>query len=149
MATLIEALTDTHRMPVVDAASVDAFLTPAAGECAHAVLFFAGDPAQRPESLDVAVVLPELVATFRGRLRAAVVARAAEDALKPRSHVQVLPSLVVVRDGAVLGVLPRILDWSDYTARLAVLLAPEAAPMAAPSAGPKVAFRHVSREATP
>ena len=64
---------------------------PGRGRPAHALLFFTGDPAQRSEAADVAVVLPELLAAFAGRLRAAIIARAAEAALAPRFRVVVLP----------------------------------------------------------
>ncbi|MFL5288778.1 MAG: hypothetical protein ACJ8AW_49455 [Rhodopila sp.] len=143
MSPLIAALSSRHGMPTVDAGSIDAFLTPAAGEPPHALLFFIGDPAQRGESNDVAVILPELLAAFPGRLRAAVVARSAEDALKPCFHVQVVPSLVLTRGGAPLGVMPRIRDWSDYLATLRTLLDPAAPEMAAP-ARPQVEFRYTN-----
>nr|WP_284701406.1 hydrogenase accessory protein [Rhodoplanes tepidamans] len=128
---------ERYDLPVVDAASIDAVLAPAAGAPAHVLLFFAGDPAAHRETPDVAVVLPELLAAFRGRLRAAVVARTAEDTLKRRFHVAVLPSLVMTRGTEPLGVLPRICDWADYTARIAVWLDPSA-PVLAPSRGPQV-----------
>jgi hydrogenase-1 operon protein HyaE len=143
MSSLIASLASRHGIPTVDEHSIDAFLAPAAGESAHTLLFFTGDPAQRSESSDVAVVLPELLAAFPGRLRAAVVARSAEDTLKTRFHVQILPSLVVTRGPAPLGVLPRIRDWSDYVATLQTLLAPAAPEMTAP-VRPQVEFRHTN-----
>ncbi len=133
MSALIAALTTRHGLPVVDAETLDAFLTPAAGEPQHALLFFTGDPDQRSDSGDVAVVLPELLAAFPGRYRAAVVARPAEAALKARCRVEVLPSLVVLRGASVLDVLPRIRDWSDYLDRLAAALRPDAPDYTAPS----------------
>jgi hydrogenase-1 operon protein HyaE len=143
MSSLIDSLSSRHGIPTVDEHSIDAFLAAAAGEPLHTLLFFTGDPAQRSESNDVAVVLPELLATFQGRLRAAVVARPAEDRLKTRFHVQILPSLVVTRGAAPLGVLPRIRDWSDYMAALQTLLDPAAPEMAAP-VRPQVEFRHTN-----
>jgi hydrogenase-1 operon protein HyaE len=143
MSPLIAALSSRHGIPTVDAGSIDAFLAPAAGEPSHALLFFTGDPAQRGESNDVAVILPELLAAFPGCLRAAVVARAAEEALKPRFHVHVVPSLVVTRGGALLGVMPRIRDWSEYLATLRTLLNPAAPEMAA-AARPQVEFRYTN-----
>ena len=133
MSALIAALTTRHGLPVVDAETLDAFLTPAAGEPQHALLFFTGDPDQRSDSGDVAVVLPELLAAFPGRYRAAVAARPAEAALKARCRVEVLPSLVLLRGASVLDVLPRIRDWSDYLDRLAAALRPDAPDYAAPS----------------
>ncbi len=122
---------------------IDAFLAPARDECANTLLFFTGDPALRSESADVAVVLPELLAFFRGHLRAAVIARSAEDALKARFHVQVVPSLVFTRGPAPLGVMPRIRDWSDYVATIQSLLDPGAPEMPAP-VRPQVEFRHTN-----
>lgn len=133
----VDSLMTRHGLPLVDRDSVDAFLAPAAGEPPHALLFFTGDPATHRETGDVAVVLPELLAAFRGRLHAAVVARTAEKALERRFHVAVLPSLVVTRGAEVIGVLPRVCDWADYTARIAAWLDP-AAPVMSPSEGPRV-----------
>ena len=65
-----------------DTETLDAFLASAAGESEHVLLFFTGDPDQRNDSGDVAVVLPELLAAFPGRFRAGVIARSAEAALK-------------------------------------------------------------------
>jgi hydrogenase-1 operon protein HyaE len=144
MSALIAALGERHGIPTVDAASAEAFLAPAAGEAAHALLFFTGDAAQRPETPDVAVVLPELLAAFPNRLRAAVVAREAEEALKARFRVTVFPSLAVTRGTVLLGVMARIREWSDYLDTLQALLAPDAPPMA-PAAGPAVRITHVGR----
>jgi len=112
---LIRALTDRVGFPVLDAGTVDGFL--AAGSPEHALLFFTGDPVQRPEAADVA--------------------RAAEPALMPRFRVAVLPSLVVTRGTDPVGVLPRVRDWSDYLARIEVYLAPDA-PVLPPAARPDV-----------
>ncbi|RAI43099.1 hydrogenase accessory protein [Rhodoplanes roseus] len=134
---LLDSLLRRHGLPVVDQDGIDAFLMPAAGEPPHALLFFTGDPATHREVGDVAVVLPEILSAFRGRLRAAVVARSAERALDRRFHVAVLPSLVLTRGIEPIGVLPRICDWSDYVARITAWLDP-AAPVMALSAGARV-----------
>lgn len=123
---LIDALATRHRLPTVDETTIDAFLAPAPGEAEHALLFFTGDPATRAETLDVAVVMPELLAAFRGRLRGAVAARSAEATLAPRFRVAVHPSLVVVRAGEPVAVLPKIRDWSDYVETIEAALAPDA-----------------------
>jgi hydrogenase-1 operon protein HyaE len=141
MSALIASLASRHGIPTVDAGSIDAFLAPSAGECAHVLLFFTGDPVQRGESNDVAVILPELLGTFAGSLRAAVVAREAEEALKSRFHVAVFPSLVMVRGAATLGVMARILDWSDYIATVHRLLDPTATALQRDEK-PRVVFTH-------
>ena len=123
---LMAALADRYGLPTVDRATVDAFLAPAEGEAAHTLLFFAGDPASRVETLDVAVVFPEILATFQRRLRGGVIARAAETELASRFHVAVFPSLVVTRGPATVAVLPKIRDWSDYMDKIEAALVPDA-----------------------
>jgi len=136
---LIRALAARSGLPFVDESSIEAFLATAANEPPHTILFFTGDPAERTESHDVAVVLPELLAAFPGRLRAAVVMRQAEEALKARFHVQVVPSLVVTRGAIQLGVMPKIRDWCDYVATIERCLTPGAPPLAPrPQAGVRI-----------
>jgi hydrogenase-1 operon protein HyaE len=138
---LLRALTERHGLPLVDAQNIDAFLAPAADESPHALLFFTGDPAQRAETTDVAAVLPEILSAFSGRLRGAVVTREAEAALKSRFHVFVLPSLVVTRGLDPVGVLPKILDWSEYREKIEASLDPDA-PVLVAGKGPKIEFTH-------
>lgn len=144
---LLRALSQAYGVVPVDETSIDAFLEPAPGRPAHAILFFAGDPAQRSETHDVAIILPQLVEAFAGRLRAAIVAPAAEDALKGRFGVCIFPSLVVTRGGEPLGVLPKVYDWADYLTRIDALLRPQTPPLAA-SAGPRVQITFSGRETT-
>ncbi|MDR3494883.1 MAG: hydrogenase accessory protein [Ancalomicrobiaceae bacterium] len=148
MTHLIDRLTSVHGLPLVDETTVDVFLAASDGESAHAILFFTGDPTERTDSFDVAVVLPELVAVFAGRYRAAVIARSAEKALMPRFQVMVLPSLAVTRGGTIVGVLPRIRDWSEYVEKLAAWLAPDT-PALRPAGRPKVEITHNGKEIAP
>ena len=141
MSALIEALATRHRLPTVDAGTIDLFLQPAAGESEHVLLFFTGDAAQRNDTNDVAVVLPELLAAFGRRFRAAVVSRRDEDALKGQFQVMVMPSLVVTRGQTVLNVIPRIRDWSEYVEILQAALDP-AAPAMQPITRPRVEITH-------
>ena len=140
-SALIRALATRHGLPTVDASSIEAFLAPGRDEPEHAILFFTGDPVQRGESDDVAVVLPQILAAFAGRVRAAVVARAAEDALKARFHVFVLPSLAITRGAIPIAVIPKIKDWSDYVRIVGEALAPDA-PAMKTGDGPKTKFSY-------
>lgn len=142
---LVRALGERQGLPVVDETSIDAFLAPAAGEAENTLLFFTGDPAQRPEADDVAVVFPEILQAFQGRLRGAVVRRSAEDKLKARFNVVVMPSLVVTRREHAVGVIGKIRDWSEYMQKIGAFLAPDA-PVMVPSGGPKVAITHAGKE---
>ncbi|MGJ4946555.1 hydrogenase accessory protein [Bradyrhizobium sp. HKCCYLS1011] len=109
-------------LPEVDASNIDDFLT--AADCAGgvAVLFSAGDPVRFPEVLDVAIVLPELITAFQGRLHGAVIAREAEATLGERFGVRVQPSLIFCRGGETLGLIAKIQDWSVYVERISRLI---------------------------
>ena len=71
---LIERLTTEYDVPEVGLDEHEAFI----GQPGMIVLFFAGDPKRYKETTDVAVVLPELLKAFDGRLRAALVRTDAE-----------------------------------------------------------------------
>lgn len=118
----IEALVLRHRLPHVDEASLGRFLEDAEADDRAALLFFPGEIGRRPESSDVATVVPELLKAFDQRLVGAVVARHAESALKLRFRVTVEPSLVLLRGRRTVGVIPRILDWSAYLTTIEELL---------------------------
>ena len=89
-------------------------------ETAHGdwILLFAGDPSGRPEVADLAVILPEIVKDRAGALKFAVIDRADEEALAAEMGVFVRPTLVFLREGAVMGVIPRVKDWGYYAQML-------------------------------
>jgi hydrogenase-1 operon protein HyaE len=140
---LLNALVERHNLPVVDELSIDGFFA-SSGDGPHALLFFSGSEAPRPESSDVAVLFPELLKVFAGKLLGAVVAPEAEARLKTRFQVFVFPSLVLTRDGQPVAVLPKILDWADYNQKIAAALAPDAPVLAGPQ-GPKTQFAFVQQ----
>jgi len=111
-------------LPIVDDATVDDFIAQTADV---ALLFFRGDAERFPEADDLAVIVPELVAGFPGRLRAAEVARAAEPSLMARFGVEVCPSLVFARPGRTLAAIAKVHDWSHYIAQIGAVLAAEEA----------------------
>ena len=119
MHALINRLIDEFGYPLLDAANLDAFCD-APGD---AVLFCAGDPVQYPECLDVAVVLPEILRAFPGRFRASISCTELESPLQLRYGFNRWPTLVFLRDGAYVGVISGIQDWSIYLARIDALLA--------------------------
>lgn len=93
----------------VTAETIDAFLDLGG----PALLLFTGDPAQRPEAQDVAVVAGELARGVNG-LRIGVVTGAAPDAVKLRFKVSVVPTVVLLEGGQVKSSLERLQDWSVY-----------------------------------
>jgi hydrogenase-1 operon protein HyaE len=126
---LLARLVDRHGAQRIQLDTLEAFES-AAGD---AVLLFSGDPVRFPEALDVAVVLPELLASAGRPLRIGVVPREIEDAVARRWAVQRWPSLVFLRGGQYLGTLSGMQDWDVYQARLAEVLG--AAPGRRPGIG--------------
>ncbi|MDF0600226.1 hydrogenase accessory protein [Psychromarinibacter sp. C21-152] len=93
-------------------------------------LFVPGDPRRNLESADVAVILPELRIAFQRAFDCAVVGDGAETELREAVRVLKTPSLIFFRDGAFLGGIPKVRDWSDYLARIPQILSAEPAPVA-------------------
>lgn len=130
LARLDEALRrmeDRHAFERICAASqVDSAL--AAG--GYVVLLLTDDPQRSPESLDVAVVLPEALASLQLSARRLVADAQMSPELARRYGVQRYPAVVVLRDGAYLGTLSGILDWRPFLEQLGRLA------MSAPSRPP-------------
>lgn len=148
MSSHISALLARAGAPMLDESNAADFLGAAKADESF-LLFFCGDPAQRPEALDVAVIFPELLRAFKGRLRGAVVAAGAEKALGSRYGVDVLPALVIVRGnasiGASIGVISRVRDWSEYLEKIEAFLDPEGAPPG--RQGPRVTITYSNKGA--
>jgi hydrogenase-1 operon protein HyaE len=101
---------ERYAYPVLDEGNFDDFLS----SHHEVVLFFAENPKQFPESDDVAMILPELVKAFEGRLQAALISRKAERRLQSRYGFNTWPALVFLRDGEYLGVINQVQNWDDY-----------------------------------
>ncbi len=119
--TLLAQLQTRHGLPLLDADGYDLFVH------GHdtVVLFFANDPVMFPESHDVAVILPELLKTFAGRLHGAVIDKSIERELQARFRFTSWPSLVFLRGGEYLGVITGIKDWAEYGQEFIRILAAE------------------------
>jgi len=76
------------------------------------VVLLTDDPARNPESWDLAVVLPELLKAFAGRLAAASMMPAAARETAARYGVGRYPSLLFLRGGDYVGVLEGMYDWA-------------------------------------
>jgi len=118
---LLEQLQSRYAYPLLDADSYDHFVY--GNE--NVVLFFCNDPVQFLESNDVAVILPELVKAFSGRLQAAVIAKPIERELQTRFRFTGWPSLVFLRNGEYLGVITGIRNWQEYKQETAGILTAE------------------------
>jgi hydrogenase-1 operon protein HyaE len=117
----IRRLTEHHHYPLLDEANLDAYVA----QRDHLVLFFSENPAKFPESNDVAMILPELVKAFAGRLEAALIAPAAQQALQRRYGFSQWPALVFLRRGAYLGAITQMRNWDDYLREIEQLLQAE------------------------
>lgn len=126
---LVSRLTEEFGYPsLASMAEVSAF---AEAPGVHAI-FVPGDATRNLESPDVAVIFPELRQAFQNRFDCAVAADAVETELREATQVFKTPSLLFYRDGALIGAIPKVRDWSDYVERIThFLAAPAAAPVPA------------------
>lgn len=120
MSAILESLAAQDGCEVVRNADLDAFLE----SHPRALLFLTGDTVQRPEGLDVAVVVRELLMAYRDRIVVGLVDRRDEAVVMPRFGVVVLPAVVYVRDGEALELVARMRDWPVFAQACDRLLAP-------------------------
>jgi hydrogenase-1 operon protein HyaE len=98
-----------------------------------AMVVFAEDPERYKETLDMAVIVPELAACRAGAFRVALLPPAASRTLASRYGFARWPAFVMLRDGHYLGAVDGIRDWDVYLGELDRLLA--AAPTRPPTVG--------------
>lgn len=119
MSEILDGLAAQEGCEIVRKADLDAFLA----VHPRTLLFLTGDTVQRPEGLDVAVVVREMLAKYAGRLSVALVDRRDEAAVMPRFGVVVLPAVVYVRDGQPVELVARMRDWPVFVQACERLLA--------------------------
>lgn len=110
----------------VDQGNLPSFLN--SGSPLSAVLF-TGDKNRKREAHDVAVVIRELRQFYGDNLQVGIVTQESERALMPVFGILRLPSLVFLRDGGVLDVVPAIQDWSVYAEKARGYLAGGGTPL--------------------
>lgn len=98
-----------------------------AGRVELLAVLFTGDPTRTPESWDVCVVLPELVASCTG-LTAVVLDPEQSGLAGARFGIDKLPALVVLRRGEYVGVIEGMRDWLPFVAELSLLRTADARP---------------------
>jgi len=125
---LLQQLVTRHGFTPLDADTVDDF----AGE-GHALLVFTEDPVRYKETLDLAVIAPEIARAFAGRLRTGVFLPAVSRKAAARYGFARWPALVVLKDGEYVGAIDGLRNWDEYLVDMQQLLA--AAPRRAPSVG--------------
>jgi hydrogenase-1 operon protein HyaE len=126
---LLEQLVSRHGFTAVDADSIDDFIH-AAG---HAMLVFTEDPVRYKETLDLAVIAPEVARAFAGQFRVGVLYPDAARKVAPRFGFARWPALVMLRDGAYVGAIDGLRNWDEYLNETQQLLT--AAPIRPPSVG--------------
>ena len=118
---LLASIIERNGIPVLGDAEVEAHAK------AHefCVLFLPGDADRLMESNDVAVIFPELIKAFGGRIAPIIAARDSERLLQRRYRFTAFPALVFLKRGEYLGAISRVRDWADYIAEIRDILARE------------------------
>jgi hydrogenase-1 operon protein HyaE len=129
MHPLLERLVAMSAATVLEPESFDAW----AGDAGAALLVFTEDPVMYRETLDLAVIAPELAAAFPGRFRTGLLLPKAARALAGRYGFRRWPALVLLKDGRYVGAIDGLREWQAYVEELSALL--EAEPTRPPTIG--------------
>jgi hydrogenase-1 operon protein HyaE len=90
-----------------------------------AMVVFADDPDRAKETLDLAVIVPELHAACGRRFRVGLLPPAVARALAARYGFARWPAFVMLRDGRYLGAVDGVRDWGVYLGEVERLMAAE------------------------
>jgi len=126
---LVEQMFSRHGCVDVNADNVDAFLA----QAGHALLVFTEDPMRFKETLDLAVVVPQLQRAFPGRFAVGVLLPGAARKVQVRYGFNRWPALVMLKDGQYVGVIDGLRNWDEYLEQMQTLLI--AAPTRPPTVG--------------
>lgn len=91
----------------------------------HSLLLFTEDPTRFRETLDLAVITPEIAKAFENVFRVGVILPTAARALHAKYGFARWPAIVLLRDGKYLGVIDGLRDWDEYLIEVARLLRAE------------------------
>jgi hydrogenase-1 operon protein HyaE len=97
------------------------------------LLLFIEDPGRYRETLDLAVIVPELVRAFPGRFDVGVLLPEAARQIGLRYGFRRWPAFVMLADGKYVGAVDGLRDWDEYLAEMTRLL--DAAPTRPPTLG--------------
>ena len=126
---LLAQLFSKHGYTEVKAENFDAF-TRRGG---HTLLLFTEDPFRFKETLDLAVIVPEIARAFPGCFEVGVLLPEAAREFQPRYGFRRWPAVVVLRDGQYVGAVDGLRDWDDYVGETSRLLS--ASPSRPPTVG--------------
>ncbi len=97
------------------------------------LLLFIEDPGRYKETLDLAVIVPELARAFPGRFAVGVLLPEAARELCVRYGFRRWPAFVMLADGKYVGAVDGLRNWDEYLTEVARLL--DAAPTRPPTLG--------------
>lgn len=129
---LIERLCAQTDAPLLAADEIDAW----ANRPGRALLVFTEDPVMYRETLDLAVIVPELARAFSAgqpAFRVGVLPQKAARAAAARYGFRRWPALVMLADGQYVGAIDGLREWQEYLDLLGPLLT--APPTRAPTVG--------------
>jgi hydrogenase-1 operon protein HyaE len=115
---LLDRLVAKHGMTDLDEAGFQAFFE-MPGQSA---VLFTEEPDKAAESWDLAVIFPDLISAAGGNLRAGVLRIGEAGKIQSRFGINRLPALLFLRDGAYVGVIEGLRDWSDFVAEFTAML---------------------------
>lgn len=125
----IARLFATHGYTEVGADNFDAV----SGRTGHTLLLFTEDPIRYKETLDLAVIVPEIARAFPGRFAVGVLLPEAAREFHPRYGFRRWPAFVLLKDGEYVGAVDGLRNWDEYVDEVARLLA--ASPTRPPTVG--------------
>lgn len=126
---LVAQLFSKHRFTEVTPANFPAWTK----EPGRSLLLFLEDPGRFKETLDLAVIVPELYRAFPGRFRVGVLLPDAARELAVRYGFRRWPAFVILADGKYVGAVDGLRNWDEYLADVARLL--DAMPTRPPTLG--------------
>lgn len=126
---LVEQMFSRHGCIRVDADGIEAFLA----RPGHALLVFTEDPMRFKETLDLAVIVPQLQQAMPGRFAVGVLLPEAARQVQRRYGFNRWPALVMLKDGRYVGVIDGLRNWDEYLEEMQALLS--AAPTRPPTVG--------------
>jgi len=126
---LLEQLCSRHGFSRLDLGTLDAF----ADAPGHALLVFTEDPVRFKETLDLAVIAPELAKAFAGRFRCGMLLPPDSRKAAARYGFARWPALVMLKDGRYVGAVDGLRMWQEYVEDMQRLL--DAEPTRAPTIG--------------
>jgi hydrogenase-1 operon protein HyaE len=89
------------------------------------LLVFIEDPGRFKETLDLAVIVPELCRAFPGRFKVGVLLPEAAREIAVRYGFRRWPAFVMLADGKYVGAVDGLRNWDEYLTEVARLIASE------------------------